>query len=215
MDCSPLTDQGRQPDAAGPSSPYISRLTPADAAAVGDLHRSAIATSFLASLGRGFSKHLYRGVLSSPSAFGFACRAADGRVLGYIACTDSTSAVYKESLFRYGLMLAVWLLPRIWRISVIRRLWETLRYPFDVGEDLPKAEVLSIAVSPEVHGRGIGTQLMQAALAEFRRRGTTQVKVAVWAGNTAAIKFYERSGFKLAITRVHHQKPMNIYTMRL
>ncbi len=215
MECAPLTNRGPQQDAVLPSALSIDRLTPADAAAVGELHRSAIATSFLASLGRGFSKYLYRGVLSSLSAFGFACRGEDGRVLGYIVCAESTSRVYKESLLRYGLLMAIWLLPRVWRISVIQRLWETLRYPFELGGDLPEAEVLSIAVSPEVHGRGIGTKLMQTALAELRRRGTTRVRVAVWAGNTAAIKFYERCGFELALTRMHHTRPMNIYTMRL
>jgi ribosomal protein S18 acetylase RimI-like enzyme len=215
MDCSPPSNQAPRPDAAKPPAPPISQLTPADAAAVGEMHRSAIATSFLATLGRGFSKYLYRGVLCSPSAFGFACRADDGRLLGYIACTDSTSTLYKQSLSHHGLMMVIWLLPRIWRISVFRRLWETLRYPFEAGADLPEAEVLSIAVSPEVHGRGIGAKLIAAALAEFRRRGATRVKVAVWAGNTVAIKFYQHCGFQLALTRMHHQKPMNIYTMVL
>lgn len=40
-------------------------------------------------------------------------------------------------------------------------------------------------------------------------------KVVVGAGNGAAIKFYERCGFSLALTRLHHGRPMNVYTLDL
>jgi ribosomal protein S18 acetylase RimI-like enzyme len=99
--------------------------------------------------------------------------------------------------------MALWLLPHAWRVSVLRRLWETLRYPVDVPKNLPQAEILSIAVSPEAHGRGIGAMLMQAAFDEFRRRGILHLKVSVWVGNATAIKFYLRCGFELAATRLH------------
>lgn len=193
----------------------ISVLTLADAAAVAELHRKAISTSFLASLGRGFATHLYKGLLSSPSAFGFACKGTDGQLLGYVACAESTSAVYRQALIRHGAVMAFWLLPCLWRFSVLARLWETLVYPAALPGDLPDAEVLSIAVAPEAHGRGIGTSLMAAAFAEFRQRGISHVKVAVGAENSLAIAFYQRCGFHLAMTRTHHGKPMNIYTIQL
>lgn len=193
----------------------ISVLTPADAAAVAELHRKAISTSFLANLGRGFAKHLYKGLLSSASAFGFACTGTEGRMLGYVACAESTSAVYRQALLRQGAMMAFWLLPYLWRSSVLKHLWETLVYPAALPGDLPNAEVLSIAVAAEAHGRGIGTSLMAAAFAEFRQRGIHHVKVAVGAENSSAIAFYQRCGFRLAMTRTHHGKPMNIYTIRL
>jgi ribosomal protein S18 acetylase RimI-like enzyme len=210
----PSINKGSQHAAARFPHEGLVRLTRADAAAVGELHRSAIATSFLSSLGRGSSKHLYKAVLSSPSAFGFAWRGPDGRLLGYIACAQSTSEVYRQSLLRHGAMMVFWLLPRIWHISVLRRLWE-IRYPAEIPRELPQAEILSIAVSPEAHGRGIGTRLMGAVLGALQHQGIFDVKVSVWAGNTSAIKFYERCGFELALTRLHHGRPMNIYTIDL
>lgn len=56
---------------------------------------------------------------------------------------------------------------------------------------------------------------MAVALAEFHCRGICLVKVAVGAGNTSTIKFYQRCGFELTLTRPHHGRAMNIYTIDL
>jgi ribosomal protein S18 acetylase RimI-like enzyme len=197
------------------SARRIVALSKGDAAAAAYLHQSMIPTSFLSSLGGTFSRRLYTGILSSPHAFGYACKGPDGQMLGFIACTESTSKVYKSSLLRCGFWMAICLLPLLWRASVIRRSWETLRYPSAVGDDLPPAEILCVAISREAQGHGLGKGLMQAALNGFRERGVTQVKVAVGAGNATANHFYQRCGFELAVTRFHHGKPMNIYTIQL
>lgn len=210
-----LTHQETECAAAQIAGDGVVRLTSADAIMVGQLHRSTISTSFLSTLGERFGRYLYKGILSSPDAFGFAAKGPDGRILGYVACAQSTSRVYVQGILRDGVMMAMSLLPHIWRGSVLRRLWETLRYPSEIPSELPQAEILSIGVSPEAHGRGIGTRLMTAALGEFRRRGTLQVRVAVWTGNTTAIKFYERCGFELTLQRTHHGRPMNVYTIDL
>ena len=69
------------------------------------------------------------------------------------------------------------------RPSVIRRLIHTLRYPSQVGDALPAAEVLSIAVSASARGKGVGKALIQAGFNELARRGISEVKVAVWDQN--------------------------------
>ena len=56
------------------------------------------------------------------------------------------------------------------------------------GSDL--AEVRSLAVDPEVRGRGLGTRLLQAALATARRR-----KIARVFAVTHAPEFFGRQGF--------------------
>jgi ribosomal protein S18 acetylase RimI-like enzyme len=206
---------GKMMYASNQSSHHITALSKGDAVAAAALHQSMIPTSFLSSLGMTFSRRLYASLLASPHAFGYACKQPDGRMLGFIACTESTSRVYRSSLGRHGIWLAISLLPQLWRISVIRRCWETLRYPKEIGQDLPEAEVLCVAVSREAQGHGIGKQLMQAALDEFQRRGTREVKVAVGASNRTANQYYQHCGFDLAVTRLHHDRPMNIYTVQL
>jgi ribosomal protein S18 acetylase RimI-like enzyme len=57
-----------------------------------------------------------------------------------------------------------------------------------------KLETLS--VTPSRRDRGVGTRLVEAAIAELARRGVTIVFVAFWRENTSAQRFYERHGFR-------------------
>ena len=45
------------------------------------------------------------------------------------------------------------------------------------------------------YGRGVGAQLMEAALAAARGTPHDEVWLQVWEGNARAIRFYEKSGF--------------------
>ena len=103
----------------------------------------------------------------------------------------------------------------LFRPAVVRRIIQTIRYPTQVGKELPPAEVLSIVVSDQTQGKGIGKALMQAAFEEFQRQGIYRVKVAVEAQNAIANAFYRRCGFNLAKVREHHGFPMNIYVIQL
>lgn len=50
-------------------------------------------------------------------------------------------------------------------------------------------------VDPELHGRGVGRALMDAAFAHPRLRRAAQVYIDVWEENARALGFYERYGF--------------------
>ena len=67
---------------------------------------------------------------------------------------------------------------------------------FPVGERY--AELYSLAVTPELRGRGIGTQLLDFVDEELARRSIYDLKVAVMADNPAAIRLYERRGLRAA-----------------
>jgi ribosomal protein S18 acetylase RimI-like enzyme len=183
------------------------------AATAAELHRRGIDAGFLSSLGQSFLKQLYLAVPRCRVGFCYVWEEPDCAVLGFIACAESTRALYKQALRRRGFWMALPLMRYMVRPSILRRMWHTWRYPSEVGDDLPAAEVLSIAVSGNARGKGVGKALMQAALAEFARRGIDKVKVAVWAGNDTANTFYRRCGFNLTLTRKHHGLPMNIYTI--
>lgn len=193
----------------------VVHLDARDAAAVARLHRSAITTGFLSALGEGFTVRMYRAILSCPAAFGLGIKDEAGELLGFIACAEDIRKTYRYSILLHGLSMSLSLLRYAFRFGIIRRLWETFRYPSAVGEDLPAAEVLSIAVWPMFRSQGFGQMLLNAAGNELRRRGVQRVKVAVGAANTGANRFYERCGFRLAVTRQHHGEPMNIYTAEL
>jgi len=191
----------------------VQPLTKRHARAVAKLHRAGIRTGFLSSLGPMFLRQLYAAIPSCPGGFGNVWQEPNGRVLGFIACAESTGKLYKQAMLRRGVLMSLALIRFLVRPSVIRKIWQTLRYPGEVGPELPAAEVLSIVVSPEARGKGVGKALMQAANEEFARRGIARFKVAVWTENAPANAFYRKCGFDLVATREHHGLGMNLYTI--
>ena len=60
----------------------------------------------------------------------------------------------------------------------------------------PEGDVATIAVAPSAQGRGLGRMLLDALVAEARRRGVTQLFLEVLEGNEAALALYASSGFE-------------------
>jgi ribosomal protein S18 acetylase RimI-like enzyme len=54
----------------------------------------------------------------------------------------------------------------------------------------------SIAVLPEMRSRGVGRRLMSALYAELRSLGVAVMEIGVLVTNEAAMRFYERQGFR-------------------
>jgi ribosomal protein S18 acetylase RimI-like enzyme len=65
---------------------------------------------------------------------------------------------------------------------------------FDLGDI--RGDVESLAVSPRARGEGVGTALLGAVRAELERRGCRHWSISVAADNTAAVRLYERVGFR-------------------
>jgi ribosomal protein S18 acetylase RimI-like enzyme len=57
-------------------------------------------------------------------------------------------------------------------------------------------EIESVGVLPEFRNRGIGTALMDRLEAEMRADGVHDLMLGVLAGNDAAIRLYERRGYR-------------------
>ena len=59
-----------------------------------------------------------------------------------------------------------------------------------------QAEVMHIAVTPELRGQGIGTIIFGELIKAVKKRGATSITLEVRPSNTAAIKLYESFGLK-------------------
>ncbi len=59
-----------------------------------------------------------------------------------------------------------------------------------------QAEVMHIAVEPELRGQGIGTLLFSELVKAVKKRGATSITLEVRPSNVAAIKLYENFGLK-------------------
>lgn len=59
-----------------------------------------------------------------------------------------------------------------------------------------------VAVSDELRGKGIGSELLAHGLAEFRRRGCDRVSVATQGSNVSAQRLYQAHGFRPRTVRL-------------
>ena len=59
-----------------------------------------------------------------------------------------------------------------------------------------QAEVMHVAVVPEIRGQGVGTLLFGALIEAVKLRGATAITLEVRPNNTAAIKLYESFGLR-------------------
>lgn len=73
-----------------------------------------------------------------------------------------------------------------------------------------QGDIQTIAVAPEIRGKGFGRQLVETMFAEFRRLGTTEVFLEVRADNPVAQKLYSSMGFEHIDTRKRYYQPDGI-----
>lgn len=175
--------------------------TPTDARAAAALHARCIPEGFLGTLGAPVLTRLYRRIATSPGSF-LIVGESDGCVVGFAAGTEDVSSLFRSFLLRDGLMAASLAAPRICRS--IPKVWETVRHGRVEG-DLPRAELLAVAVGAEVRRQGLGRSLVAATTREFRRRGIARAKVVVGAANQPALDLYGVCGFHTVTTIELHK----------
>jgi GNAT superfamily N-acetyltransferase len=64
-------------------------------------------------------------------------------------------------------------------------------------DDPSVAELKNMAVLEEWHGRGLGRQLIQAAVELLARERVTRLLVATAAADVGNLRFYQRTGFRM------------------
>lgn len=181
-----------------------------DTEEVAAMHVARIGEGFLVQLGPRFLRRLYARMVRSENAFLLVAESAQQRV-GFVGVSLSTRRFYRDFLVHDSLAAGMTALPTVVRAP--RRVLETLRY--GVGADgelqLPDSEILAVAAAGHLTGRGVGTALVRSALSELQQRGVRGARVVTGAANDAAIRMYERVGFKrVSRTEVHRGTPQEL-----
>ncbi len=95
-------------------------------------------------------------------------------------------------------------------------MFETLFYPRRIkNNDLPSAELLSIAVAPEEQRKGLAGQLIEMGFRDYHKTGVDKLKVLIGADNKAGNKLYLKCGFELAGQIINHGLPSNVYVAQI
>ncbi|MGW2643012.1 N-acetyltransferase family protein [Streptomyces sp. NPDC001348] len=70
-----------------------------------------------------------------------------------------------------------------------------LGFPTPLDSNAHVRQIQGLAVADDARGRGVGRELVRAAVAEARRRGARRITLRVLGHNTPARKLYESEGF--------------------
>jgi ribosomal protein S18 acetylase RimI-like enzyme len=180
---------------------------------VAELHISGIHTGFISSLGLEFVTALYESIVSSKFSFGLVAE-KDDRVTGFIVFTTDINKLYMSLILKRGLSFLLLLAGKLFSLSRLRRIFETMFYPNRISRvNAPNAELLSLVVATEERGKGLSLVLTCKELAECKRRGIDKVKVLVGAQNQPANNLYRKCGFELLEQIDNHGVLSNVYVV--
>lgn len=181
-----------------------------DALQIAQIHKTEINKGFLSSLNVYFLKNLYSAVIESNVSFCIVAKENEN-VIGFIAGVTDLNKFYSYFFKRYFLRSMPLLFKKIFSISFIRKIIETLFYPVK-EKNLPPAELLTMAVSKQFQGQGIAGKMFLEFVSEVKKRNVKKFKVLVGEELASAIHFYEKSGFSfLKNTTIHKGRSSRIY----
>jgi ribosomal protein S18 acetylase RimI-like enzyme len=196
---------------------YIRAMREEDTQTSADVHMHSFHQFFLTYLGKHFVRELYLGIVQDPGGIAFVAE-EQGKIVGFVAGAVHLADLYRDLLRRRVIRFA-WasLSGFIRKPSVLPRLLKAFRSP-SVQDPLPKCGTLmSIGVLPEMQGKGVGQRLVQAFLAESRKRGLQHVVLHTdFFNNDRVNHFYQLQGFTLRRTYdTHEGRRMNEYIISL
>ncbi|MFZ5592242.1 MAG: GNAT family N-acetyltransferase [Bacillota bacterium] len=186
-----------------------------------NIHQKAFASFLMTELGPGFLRQYYSSVLTYPDKIFLVIEDENNGVVGF-----SAGFVYPEKFYSHlrskkvnmALCSAIYVLvrPFLWgRImnNIVRmdRRAKGLEYKGNV------CEVSSIAVKPNMAGKGLGKLLIAAFLKKAREKGAQKVYLTTDAlNNDYTNMFYQKLGFSLERTfQVASKRVMNEYVISL
>lgn len=200
------------------SSCMITPMKYTDVEDVVTIHYHSFPGFFLTFLGKKFLRLLYSEILRTPGHVAFVSR--DHRtqeVTGFVVGVTQQQGFYKRVARQRWLAFALASLPAVARRPmIVPRLFRALTY----SKTLPNptaALLMSIAVSREMAGKGVGQQLIRCFLKEMQSQEVPTVSLTTdHDNNERANRFYQQVGFSLAQTYVTAEgRKMNEYIVEL
>ena len=172
--------------------PY--KLNINDYRAIASLHCNHINQSFLATLGIPFLALLYEAIDEDSESVLIVDR-VDHSVVGFVTGTSGLGRIYKRILLKpfrliYSLKSCILSPSKIYKIIEVLLITKVN----DISSDLPKRELLSIAVNPNYQGGGHAEHLFKALCSHFKEEGASSFSIVVGSNLDRAHAFYIKMG---------------------
>jgi ribosomal protein S18 acetylase RimI-like enzyme len=182
---------------------------------VAHLHAAAIDRGFLSELGEPFLTLLYQAIDEDASSV-LITRSDQDRIVGFVSGGSGLGPLYRR-LLRRGLSVVRSLLPTMLSPRKIRKVAELLWHSReDEAAALPRAELMSIAVSPDLRRSGCAAELYRELCQHFRQHGVDDFKIVVGDALAPAQAFYRKMGAEpVSQITVHGDATSTVFVHRL
>jgi ribosomal protein S18 acetylase RimI-like enzyme len=180
-----------------------------------DVHMRSFKGFFLTFLGPAFLRELYTATLVEPSGVIYVAENEEG-ICGFVSGTSYISGFYKRLLYlRWWRFALASIASVLRRPSALPRLLRAFTMPAQTSQLDTQATLMSIAVSPELQGSGIGKQLVEVFFTEMCRLGAKAINLTTDRDNNdRANRFYQNLGFHLSKTFTTPEgRAMNEYVL--
>ena len=183
------------------------------------IHRKEIGQGFLSSLGDKALELIFS--LANESNSGILLAVIDttkrDRVGGFLLGTLSTNKFFKDFLFKKSIAAVFWLTPKLLSFAKLRKVSEALLYPAKgAGVDMPKAELLDIAILNDYYGTGTAQMLFHRFSSILVRNGIEEFKITTGENLKRAQRFYEKLGAKKKSSiEIHRGENTFVYVYKI
>ena len=178
------------------------------------IHRKEIGQGFLSSLGDKALQLIFSLAAESKSGVLLAAKDAEqGQACGFVLGTVDTRAFYRDFLFTKSLSAVISLAPKLFSFEKLRKVFETLLYPSKSEiQEMPKAELMDIAVLRNYQGTGLAQLLFYKFSEVLRESGVETFRITTGESLVRAQRFYERLGAKeVASIQIHQGQETLVY----
>jgi ribosomal protein S18 acetylase RimI-like enzyme len=175
----------------------IRDLNISDVSKIAEVHEKSFKDFFLTSLGKRFLETYYAASVKDDTSIGIGLFDTDGNLSGFATGTSQSANFHKALLLQNAFLFFRSLLcVSLSRPNVLVRLVKNINKKSNVIDDKQYAELLSIAILPNLKGSGYGKVLLEEFEKKVMIRNISKIALTTdFNDNDSVIKFYNKCGY--------------------
>lgn len=164
------------------------------------IHTRSFSSFFLTILGKKFLRLLYSELLNENGNVFFVHISDKNKITGFVVGVTNQTGLYKRLAKKRWFAFAIASsYSAIQNPRIIPRLFRALTYSKNVSKFACPTLLMSLAVSPDEKGKGIGRSLVKEFILEMSNLGISHVCLTTDRDNNqSANLFYQKLGFRIA-----------------
>jgi ribosomal protein S18 acetylase RimI-like enzyme len=177
----------------------IRDLNISDVSKIAEVHEKSFKDFFLTSLGKRFLETYYIASVKNNTSIGIGLFDSEGNLSGFATGTSKSANFHKTLLLKNSFLFFKSLLfVSLSRPKVLIRLVKNINKKSNKIDDKQYAELLSIAILPNLKGLGYGKLLLEEFEKKVMIHNVSKIALTTdFNDNDSVIKFYNKCGYNV------------------